>query len=58
MSTYKELVCAIWISNSKSVGVPTPLQGGQGWVMEFHDICPSKLADFCQYRDLSLMFDG
>ncbi len=21
----------------------------EGWVMEFHDICPSKWADFCPY---------
>ncbi len=30
----------------------------QGWVMEFHDICPSNWADFCQYRHISLLFHG
>ena len=30
----------------------------QGWVMISHDICPSKWADFCQYRDMSLLFHG
>ncbi len=27
-------------------------------VMKYHDICPSKWADFCHYRNLSLLFHG
>ncbi len=26
--------------------------------MEFNDICPCKWADFCQYRNVSLLFHG
>ncbi len=25
----------------------------KGWVMEFHDICPSYWADFCRFSDMS-----
>ena len=30
----------------------------QGWVMGFHDICPSQRADFFRYCDLSLQLCG
>ena len=29
---------------------------GQGWVMEFNDICPSYWADFCTFTDICLLF--
>ena len=29
----------------------------KGWVIKLHYICPSKWANFCHYRDLSLLLD-